>query len=88
MRSKHWMSYIEVDFTTVVVGVTLSARSRTKMAKQCQAAAAQANTKPRASSGAPTRPYLGQAVRPGRKRDSRQQDRIWIASSKRSHVPE
>jgi hypothetical protein len=49
MRGKHWMSYIEVDFTTVVVGVTLSARSRAKMAKQCQAAAAQANTKPRAT---------------------------------------
>lgn len=49
MRGKHWMSYIEVDFTIVVVGVTLSARSRAKMAQQCQAAAAQANTKPRAS---------------------------------------
>jgi hypothetical protein len=49
MRGKHWMSYIEVDFTIVVVGGHVVRPEPRKMAQQCQAAAAQANTKPRAS---------------------------------------
>jgi hypothetical protein len=88
MRGKHWMSYIEVDFTIVVVGGHVVRPEPRQNGSAVPGRGGAGEHEAEGKLGAPTRPYLGQAVWPGRERDSRQQDRIGIASSKRSHLAE